>query len=114
MLGRGFRQPPFSRTPCTKEFNMYGYYDYYNNDNRDDRDCAGRRDGCDGCDGCRVRVTRTRVVVARAPRSAAGAARRAASGINPGDRVRVTTGFEYQAGGGPRLGYFRKEVLLAK
>lgn len=76
--------------------------------------CEGAASGCEGCDGCIYTVYRTKVVVARAPRSAAGAARRARLGINPGDRIRITVGFEYQVGGGPRKGYFRNEVPVAR
>jgi hypothetical protein len=70
---------------------------------------AGAASGCEGCDDCLYYTVHTKVVVARAPRSAAGAARRARLGINPGDRIRVTTGFDYQVNG-PRTGYFRNEV----
>ncbi len=69
----------------------------------------GRNGGCNGCDDCLHTVYRTKMVVARAPRSEAGRARRARLGINPGDRIRVTTGFDYQVNG-PRTGYFRNEV----
>jgi hypothetical protein len=65
---------------------------------------------CGGCDSCIETVATSRVVIARAPRSAAGAARRARSGIRPGDTITVTSGFDYQRGGG-RIGYFRSEEL---
>ena len=87
---------------------MYDYDDYY------DRECEGVADGCDGCGGCTESTQTTRKVVARAPRSPAGVARRAANGIRPGDTIRVTTGFEYQKGGG-RFGYFGPyEVLVSR
>lgn len=74
----------------------------------------GRRSGCEGCDDCLKEATRSRIVTAAAPRSEAGRARRACNGIKPGDRIRVTVGFEYQVNGGPRMGYFRKEMLVAR
>jgi hypothetical protein len=77
-------------------------------------DGEGRSGGCDGCDDCIEKVSRTKVVTAATPRSEAGRARRARNGINPGDRIRITVGFEYQVNGGPRMGYFRKEVLVAR
>ena len=84
----------------------------------DDRDytCGGNgaASGCAGCEDCIERVSRSRTVIARAPRSEAGRAQRARNGINPGDRIRVTTGFKYQVNGGPRMGYFRWEALVAR
>jgi hypothetical protein len=65
---------------------------------------------CEGCDSCVETVATSRAVIARAPRSAAGAARRARSGIRPGDTIRVIAGFDYQSGG-RRVGYFRFEEL---
>jgi hypothetical protein len=61
--------------------------------------CRGAREGCDGCDICIERVTTRTLRVAR----------KARAGILPGDLVEVTVGFEYQAGGGKRLGYFTRE-----
>lgn len=80
----------------------YDPADYY------DEECGGASDECEGCDGCTETSTTTRTVIARAPRSEAGRERRAKSGIRPGDKIRVTTGFEYQTGGGPRIGYVRR------
>lgn len=77
-------------------------------------ECRGPEDDCPGCDECIEVVEDSKTVVARAPRSEAGRKRRAASGIEPGDRIRVTRGFEYQKGGGPRLGYYYREYLVEK
>ena len=53
----------------------------------------------------------TRTVVARAPRTEAGRARRARNGIRPGDKILVTSGFDYEVGG-KRPRYLRSEKRL--
>lgn len=92
---------------------------YYRYDRYDDYDdapdadaCGGSDGGCDGCEHCTEDVRVTRKVIARAPRSDKGRERRARNQIKPGDTITVTTGFEYQTGGGPRMGYFRHERLV--
>jgi len=76
-------------------------------------ECEGALE-CEGCYLCLGRVTKTREVVARAPRSEAGRARRAVNGIRPGDTITVTTGFEFQKNGG-RVRYLAPhEVLVSR
>lgn len=75
--------------------------------------CEGAASGCEGCGDCIERVERWRTVTARAPRSAAGRARRARNGIKPGDRIVAYSAFEYQINGGPRTGYFHSEWLAS-
>lgn len=58
-------------------------------------------------------VRTVRIVIARAPRSEAGRARREKNGIKPGDKIRVVSGFSYVEGG-PRTGYYRYETLIEK
>jgi len=82
--------------------NYYGPSDSYWDPPDDPEECGceggGKADGCDGCEDCVVDVLTTRYVVAR----------RARPGILVGDLVRRTTGFSYQRGGGPRLGYVNR------
>jgi len=85
---------------------------YYGSD--ESRECRGPEDLCEGCDDCIEVVQSSKTVVARAPRTEAGRKRRAANGIEPGDLIRVTRGFEYQKNGGPRLGYYYREYLVKK
>jgi hypothetical protein len=59
------------------------------------------------------KVSFSRIVTARAPRSPAGIERRRRNGILPGDRIEVTTGF-YYIPGGERLRYFRVEYPVRK
>jgi hypothetical protein len=75
----------------------------------DQQQCRGPEDFCDGCPECTDTVETSKVVTARAPRTEEGRKRRARNGIKPGDLIRVTRGFKYQTGG-PRLGYFQREV----
>lgn len=89
---------------------MRRYYEDYDYDCDDTPECAGVDDDCEGCSSCTDTATTSRVVIARAPRSAVGIARRAKSGIRPGDTIVVTTGFDFQKGGG-RFNYFRSEQL---
>lgn len=79
-----------------------------------EEECAGAEDDCPGCDSCLEIVESNKYVIARAPRTEAGRKRRAANGIEPGDRICVTRGFEYQRGGGPRTRYFYGERLIKK
>jgi hypothetical protein len=81
---------------------------------REEREeCRGGDDGCWGCDECERETYTSRTVVARAPRSERGVARRARNGIRPGDTIRVTKGFKYQLGG-PRGDYYMQEQLLER
>ena len=87
---------------------------YYYGDGSERRGCRGPEDQCEGCDDCTEVVQSSKTVIARAPRTDAGRKRRAANGIEPGDRIRVTRVFDYQKNGGPRLGYFYQEYLVEK
>jgi hypothetical protein len=66
---------------------------------RYDETCPEHNAACDGCDSCIASVTTRTLRVAR----------KARAGILHGDLVEVTVGFEYQTGGGKRLGYFTRE-----
>ena len=78
-------------------------YDRYDcdYDRCDDREsCGGAASGCAGCEDCIKEV-----------RAYSGhTARKAHHGLLPGDRYLRTTGFEYQEGGGKRLGYITPRV----
>ena len=76
-------------------------------------ECRGGDDGCWGCEECERETGYTRTVVARAPRSQRGVARRNVNGIRPGDTIKVTKGFTFQLNG-PRGNYFTREQLIER
>jgi hypothetical protein len=81
---------------------------------REEREeCSGYDDGCNGCEECERETAYSRTVIARAPRSQRGLARRNINGIRPGDTIRVTKGFTFQLGG-PRGNYYMREQLIQR
>lgn len=65
--------------------------------------------GCEACDEARFQSVETSKTVTARKSRFPGTSRE----IRVGDRVRVTSGFDYEVGG-PRLGYFRKYRRVSK